>query len=122
MLHNLDLNESPEPFFCEICLEQYIDPREGVLLKECLHVFCKECLKNHINFSEDPVIKCPYCKDYQCPFNLQDREIRALLNADDYKKLQMKSLRQSEATMANVFHCKTPDCIGTFCNFIKFFF
>jgi RanBP-type and C3HC4-type zinc finger-containing protein 1 len=62
------------------------------------------------------MIKCPYSSDYNCGFHLQEREIRALLSEEDYLKYQMRSLRQSEATMKNTFHCKTPDCIG-FCVF-----
>ncbi len=40
-LYNLELNENIEPFDCDICMEQKIPPKEGVILKECLHVFCK---------------------------------------------------------------------------------
>ena len=83
------------------------------------YFFNRECLRGHINSSDDPIIKCPYNKDYSCLYTLQDREIRGLLmkkNGDDYKKYQMKCLSKSEATMQNVFHCKTPDCIG-FCIF-----
>ena len=36
-----DLNENTELFKCEICLEEEVGPREGGVLKECLHVFCK---------------------------------------------------------------------------------
>ena len=37
----LEINENTEPFDCDICLEKDIPPREGVILKECLHLFCK---------------------------------------------------------------------------------
>lgn len=74
----------------------------------------RACLINHINYSEDPVVKCPYSNEYNCMNNIQEREIRALLSPDEFKKFQLKSLRQSEASMKNTFHCKTPDCIG-FC-------
>lgn len=40
-LYNLELNENIEPFDCDICMEQNIPPHQGVILKECLHVFCK---------------------------------------------------------------------------------
>ncbi len=69
---------------------------------------------SHINYSEDSTVKCPFGKDYNCTYHIQDREIRALLTPEEYNKMQMKSLRQSEATMSNTFHCKSPDCIG-FC-------
>lgn len=112
-LYNLALNEASEPFDCDICLEQQISPKQGVLLKECLHVFCKECLRNHINFNPDPVlVQCPYIKEYKCAFCIQDREIKAILSEQEYEKLQIRSLRQSEASMKNSVHCKSPDCIG----------
>lgn len=74
----------------------------------------RNCLISHINYSEDSTVRCPFGKDYNCTYNIQDREIRALLNADEYNKIQLKSLRQSEAAMNNTFHCLLPDCIG-FC-------
>ena len=40
-LHNLDLNETCESFDCDICIESGIEPKQSVILKECLHVFCK---------------------------------------------------------------------------------
>jgi len=40
-LYNLELNENTGPFDCDICMEQNIPPHQGVVLKECLHVFCK---------------------------------------------------------------------------------
>ena len=85
-------------------------------MKLLFKISIRACLRNHINYSNDPLIKCPYSKDYNCPFNLLDREIKALLNIDEYDKFQMKSLMQSEAAMNNSFHCKSPDCIG-FCIF-----
>ena len=40
-LYTLGLNENCEPFDCDICLEENIPPTKGVILKECLHTFCK---------------------------------------------------------------------------------
>lgn len=40
--------------------------------------------------------------------------MRALVSKEEYEKLQLKSLKEGEAKIANTFHCKTPDCIG-FC-------
>ena len=71
-------------------------------------------MKGYVNNNLDSMIKCPYSKDYDCGFYLQDREIRALVTAEDYEKVQLRSLRQSEATIPNTFHCKYPDCIGIF--------
>jgi len=36
-----ELNENIQPFNCDICMEENIGPFLGVVLKECLHIFCK---------------------------------------------------------------------------------
>ena len=35
-----DIIENTEAFGCSVCLED-IEPGEGVILRECLHMFCK---------------------------------------------------------------------------------
>ncbi len=66
----------------------YNDTKLTWIIFESINIL-RECLKNHINYSDDPDVKCPYSKDYNCSYYLQDREIRALLNNDDYSKYQM---------------------------------
>lgn len=36
------------------------------------------------------------------------------MSAEIYEKHLLKALKQGEATMENVFHCRTPDCVGFF--------
>ena len=45
-LYNQELNENSEPFACDICLDDAIPPKQGVILKECMHAFCKYCTYN----------------------------------------------------------------------------
>lgn len=40
-LYNSDLIENSEPFKCDICLDDEVQPNDGVILKDCLHMFCK---------------------------------------------------------------------------------
>jgi hypothetical protein len=40
-LYNKELHENSEPFACDICLDDAIPPKQGVILKECMHTFCK---------------------------------------------------------------------------------
>lgn len=43
--YSQDITENSEPFDCQICLEKNITGSHGIILKECLHVFCKSfCL------------------------------------------------------------------------------
>lgn len=60
-----------EPFECTICFVEYQEG-EGVVLRDCLHTFCKECLGYAIQYCEDPEVKCPYKDtDYSCEMSLQ---------------------------------------------------
>lgn len=55
-----------EPFDCPICFN-LVEVDEGIMLRDCLHLFCRECLKDHIAFSEDAMIKCPFIDGkYSC--------------------------------------------------------
>ncbi|XP_066944421.1 serine-rich adhesin for platelets-like isoform X2 [Macrobrachium rosenbergii] len=105
-----------EPFECLVCFLD-IGIGEGAVLRDCLHTFCRDCLANAIRFSDTAEVKCPYRDNqYSCDFSLQDREIKALLTPQEYEKHLNKSVKQAEGSMHNVFHCKTPDCLG-FCQF-----
>ena len=88
-------------------------PLEGVILRNCLHTFCKDCIRNTIIYSEEAEVKCPYYDNqYSCDCLLQDREIKALLSKTEHDEHLVKSLRIAENQIENSFHCKTPDCKG----------
>nr|XP_029713497.1 ranBP-type and C3HC4-type zinc finger-containing protein 1 [Aedes albopictus] len=94
-------------FKCSICYVPY-EPYEGVSLRDCLHSFCRKCLVSSIKHAEDVVVKCPY-KDNSCENIIQDRDIRTVLSAEDYRTYLERTLNKTERT---AFHCKTPDCAG----------
>ncbi|XP_043946238.1 ranBP-type and C3HC4-type zinc finger-containing protein 1 isoform X2 [Protopterus annectens] len=97
---------------CPICYTP-IEPHEGVVLRECLHTFCKECLRGTILNSQDPEIACPYLDDeYSCPGKLLDREIKALLSPEEYQRFLERGLTIAESRSENSYHCKTTDCRG----------
>ncbi|KAM9573697.1 sharpin [Guaruba guarouba] len=101
-----------EALECLICFQR-VPPGEGVLLRECLHSFCRECLRQVIAFSEEPSVACPYRDDsYACSSHLQEREIRALVSPDEYRRFLERSLVLAERRSHNSFHCRTPDCRG----------
>ncbi|CAH1270746.1 SHARPIN [Branchiostoma lanceolatum] len=101
-------------FECAICFMD-VEPGEGVVLRDCLHSFCRECLRQHIVQCEEADVKCPFVDDdYSCPAMLQDREIRALLSPDEYQRYQERGLAIAEGQARDAFHCKTADCRG-FC-------
>ncbi|XP_062426751.1 sharpin isoform X2 [Rhea pennata] len=97
---------------CLICYQQ-VAPGEGVLLRECLHNFCRDCLRQVINYSEEPEVACPFRDDsYACGSHLQEREIRALVSPEEYRRFLERSLVLAERRTQNSFHCKTTDCRG----------
>ncbi|XP_056155464.1 ranBP-type and C3HC4-type zinc finger-containing protein 1 [Lampris incognitus] len=107
-----DLVPNPEAVDCRIC---YLDlpPGEGVLLRECLHCFCRDCLRSVIMLSEEPEVACPYRDDtYACTCTLQEREIRALVSGEEYERWLQKGLSVAESRCEGSYHCASPDCPG----------
>ncbi|CAM4658593.1 hypothetical protein PO909_027426 [Leuciscus waleckii] len=97
---------------CAICICT-IMPGEGAVLRECLHSFCRECLKETVLNCTDAEVACPYRDDaYSCNCILQDREIKSLLSQDEYQKFLELRLNIAESRSENSYHCKTPDCAG----------
>ncbi|XP_050458294.1 uncharacterized protein LOC126855033 [Cataglyphis hispanica] len=112
-LENWDVIPNSEPIECPICFVTY-GPREGVILRDCLHMFCRPCIANTIAYCEEAEVKCPYRDaDYTCESTLQEREIKALVEPEVYQQHLAKSIAQAENNAGNkAFHCKTPDCPG----------
>lgn len=100
-----------EPFECLICFDN-IDPGHGIVLHDCLHMFCRTCLANHIGYSENAVVGCPFDDGYKCESTLQDREIRALVTEDVYEKYLERGLREAQNQDTHGYRCATPDCTG----------
>ncbi|XP_041924152.1 ranBP-type and C3HC4-type zinc finger-containing protein 1 [Alosa sapidissima] len=107
-----DLVPNPDSVDCRICYQE-LQPGEGVLLRECLHCFCKDCLRSVIKMSEDPQVACPYRDDlYACNCTLQEREIRALVSVEEYEQWLQRGLSVAESRCEGSYHCATPDCLG----------
>eukprot|EP00112_Aurelia_sp_Birch-Aquarium-sp1_P011498 Seg2418.3 transcript_id=Seg2418.3/GoldUCD/mRNA.D3Y31 product="RanBP-type and C3HC4-type zinc finger-containing protein 1" protein_id=Seg2418.3/GoldUCD/D3Y31 len=101
-----------EAFECEICYAEY-EKGEGVILRECIHVFCKDCLRQTIQNSEDPEVKCPHTDgNVNCMQVITAQEIAALLTEEEYVKFLDRSVNAAENRAANSFHCKTSNCGG----------
>lgn len=101
-----------EEFDCIICMAT-IEVGDGVRLRECLHEFCVNCMKNAILHSEEAEIPCPFGDGtIKCESNVLDLEIRAILSDDDYQKYLTRSLRIAEGAIQNTAHCKVTNCDG----------
>ncbi|XP_030840630.1 ranBP-type and C3HC4-type zinc finger-containing protein 1 isoform X2 [Strongylocentrotus purpuratus] len=109
-----DLVLNREPFDCPVCLVDY-ESGEGVVLRECLHIFCRECVSQHVMQSTDALVKCPGMENgVPCTQHVLEREIKTLLSEENFQKYLERGLRRAESSAANSFHCKTTDCRG-FC-------
>ncbi|XP_066526883.1 ranBP-type and C3HC4-type zinc finger-containing protein 1 [Hoplias malabaricus] len=107
-----DLVSNKEELECTICFCS-AKPGEGATLRECLHSFCRECLKQTIVNCTDAEVICPYMDEaYSCACTLQDREIKTLLSPEEYQKFLEKRLSIAESRSENSYHCQTPDCPG----------
>uniref|UniRef100_A0AAX7T8Z4 RanBP-type and C3HC4-type zinc finger-containing protein 1 n=1 Tax=Astatotilapia calliptera TaxID=8154 RepID=A0AAX7T8Z4_ASTCA len=112
MMDGQDLVPNPESVECRICYAG-LQPGDGILLRECLHCFCRECLRSVIMLSEEPEVSCPYRDDtYSCSCFLQEREIRALVPAEEYERWLQRGLSVAESRCEGSYHCATPDCLG----------
>lgn len=66
-----------EPAECPVCYS-VLAPGEAVVLRECLHTFCRECLQGTIRNSQEAEVACPFIDNtYSCSGKLLEREIRA---------------------------------------------
>ncbi|KAK5872173.1 hypothetical protein PBY51_012897 [Eleginops maclovinus] len=92
---------------CPICFS-HLQPQEGIVLRECLHVFCRECLKTTIVTSRDAEVSCPE----NCESKLLDREIQALLTEEEHQRFLELRLSIAESRSEHSFHCQTPNCRG----------
>uniref|UniRef100_A0A2S2P874 RanBP-type and C3HC4-type zinc finger-containing protein 1 n=1 Tax=Schizaphis graminum TaxID=13262 RepID=A0A2S2P874_SCHGA len=104
-------------FECAVCLCTY--DNNGVVLRDCLHVFCRLCLKMTIDHSKAEQVECPYIDErYSCTGVLQHREIKKILNSDEeYERFLQRSVERARQLLAKEhnggsFQCSRPDCTG----------
>ncbi|XP_038606145.1 ranBP-type and C3HC4-type zinc finger-containing protein 1 [Tachyglossus aculeatus] len=100
------------PVDCPICFTT-LEPGQGVVLRECLHAFCRDCLLGTIRSSQEAEVSCPYIDAvYSCPGKLQEREIRALASPEEYERFLELGVSLAEHRSPASFHCRTADCRG----------
>ncbi|XP_054877147.1 ranBP-type and C3HC4-type zinc finger-containing protein 1 [Poeciliopsis prolifica] len=93
---------------CPICFST-LEPGDGVVLRECLHTFCRECLKGTVINSQDAEVSCA---DTDCESKLLDREIKELLTEEEHQRFLELRLSIAESRSEHSFHCQTPNCRG----------
>lgn len=111
-LESMSYIKNVEPFQCPICFVDF-QIQEGVILENCLHSFCVECISATIQYSDEPRVLCPFISENKaCEFFIQEREIRGIISPESYELHLRKALKRAEANLENIYHCKTLDCDG----------
>lgn len=81
-----------EEFTCSMCFV-LIAPSQGIVLRECIHEFCMQCLVKYIDTVNDIKVQCPFKSDaYDCIELVQQRDLRAVLPEVKFNALLDKSL------------------------------
>lgn len=75
---------------CQMCKRE-LARRQGVILKDCLHTFCRRCLIHAIETSETAVMTCPSLT-VRCDGEVRDEEVKALLTPEAYEKFTLQQL------------------------------
>ncbi|XP_039278652.1 uncharacterized protein LOC111049882 [Nilaparvata lugens] len=100
-LENADIVASGEPFDCPVCL-LLCQPGDGVVLRDCLHTFCRPCLVDTVQYSEEAEVKCPYRDaNYACDSALLQREIKAAIHTGKNCKQYQERAKQDSDTNAD---------------------
>lgn len=105
---NIELIPNQDEVDCPICFTP-LAPMEGVVLRECLHTFCRDCLKGTIVNSQDAEVACA---EPTCDSKLLDREIKALLTEEELQRFLELRLSIAESRAEHSFHCQTANCPG----------
>ena len=110
-----DIVTNIEEFDCKICLTLQV-PGDGIVLRECLHQFCKNCICQHVKHSNDFDVKCPYVDDSnnKCDFSIIQRDLKGIMTEEEFETFLTKTIKFSESAITNTIHCKTINCNG-FC-------
>ena len=94
---------------CVLCRQPYREPR----LLPCLHAFCYDCLRKHLDDSTDQqaTLLCPTCFE-QTPLSIQDlpRHVYLSNNANTARRVsQLKTAKICE-------NCESEEKVCAFCH------
>lgn len=114
VLNKLQIVENREPFECGVCLTE-CKPYMGVILTECLHIFCKECISSIVEMTTNVVVQCPFRNDqYSCDKVIQHREIKQIVSQEVFDKFLQKSISITMQGVKEASNCQSADCSGWF--------
>ena len=102
-----------EPFTC-VC-KLYIDQGMGIKLRECLHIFCKECIRTATNKCNSIEVMCPYVDPDEgspCEFTILHRDLLPCVSPEEFNRFISESIQLSTPLIDNAVKCITENCSG----------
>ncbi|KAK5583929.1 hypothetical protein RB653_005534 [Dictyostelium firmibasis] len=98
---------------CIICKKNFeAQPENLFLMDDCLHNFCKSCLKNGILYQIQMGGVQIHCVYEDCSDKIQDAMLRMVLDNSEYQLLLKKQLEKVLHNNKNFIHC--PNCQEVF--------
>eukprot|EP00347_Sterkiella_histriomuscorum_P012497 403368354 len=93
------------------CLICYMEFTDKIVLEQCKHGYCMECLEGFLTFqiksNHANHIKCP---QHDCPKNLIQEEIKRIVNDETFKLYQSIKKDKEIVKNKNVMYCPMADC------------
>ncbi|KAM0727733.1 E3 ubiquitin-protein ligase RNF14 [Formica fusca] len=95
-------------YTCYICFEEYRG-LHCIELKNCGHVYCKDCIEEHIRIKINEHIKIISCPTLDCSFEINDNDIKTLCPSL-FSRYEELLLRVTLNTMDDVIYCPRISC------------
>ncbi|KAL7671303.1 hypothetical protein ACOME3_006204 [Neoechinorhynchus agilis] len=77
-----EVNTNAEDFSCSICYDD-VKKHEGIVLINCHHLICRECVDGAANGSEFALVQCPVSEgEVQCSAHISPMELRFACRRD----------------------------------------
>lgn len=95
-------------YTCYICFEEYVG-LNCIELENCGHIYCKNCMEQHISFR---IIECTsviLCPTIDCKHQISDNDVKNLC-PDLYLQYEEIMLRVTLDTMDDVVYCPQISC------------
>ena len=103
------LARPPAALSCTICLEDK-PAAECAVLSGCGHAFCAACLRSSAEAGRASGASVTLCPSAGCGSSLTHRELRALLGASAFQRLDRAQMELACALDPTMHPCPTPDC------------
>ena len=87
---------------------------QAIVLGQCAHVFCTDCLQAHVTTCTSEgktLIVCPS----QCGGEVTQAELREVVGLEHFNTIDRKQMEAAVAIDPTLHHCPTPDCSNIVC-------